>query len=144
MGGHEVDVGDLAGHVPQWVLLVAVGAPGVWAVATRWMDNHKARGKERVDLVRLAEEVSAKAIARLQAQIDALEAELNELRKEHADTIASKDAELALLRGQLRQALALADVYERKLTENGIPHEKPAQPFFLVPAGDYPAEISAV
>lgn len=139
-----MDAGDLAGHVPTWVLIVFAAAPGVWAIVTRWQDNRKARSRERVDLVRLAEEVSAKAIARLQAQIDALEAELNELRKEHADTIAAKDAELALLRAQLRQALALADAYERKLTENGIPHEKPSQPLWRVPAGDYPAEISAV
>lgn len=58
-------------------------------------------------------------------------------RKDHAEKITAKDAEIALLRGRLRQALATADTYERKLTENKIPHEPPAPPFWLIEAGDY-------
>lgn len=126
-----------------WPFAVAA-APGAWAVYKTWRSGQKTTRRERVDLIKIAEEISAKAIERLQARVEALEAELTELRKEHADTISAKDAELALLRGELRQAWALADAYERKLTEAGIPHEKPMQPLWRVPAGDKPTEISAV
>ncbi|MBJ7410113.1 MAG: hypothetical protein JHD15_07065 [Phenylobacterium sp.] len=109
--------------------MAIVGAPGVWAVATRWLDDQKVGRKERVDLVKLAEEVSAKAIQRLQARVEALEAELTELRKEHAETVTAKDARIALLEqklelkeGELRQVRSTAESYDRLLTEKGIDH----------------------
>lgn len=124
-----MDASGLVGHVPTWVLLAIVGAPGVWAVATRWLDDQKVGRKERVDLVKLAEEVSAKAIQRLQARVEALEAELTELRKEHAETVTAKDARIALLEqklelkeGELRQVRSTAESYDRLLTEKGIDH----------------------
>ena len=81
---------------------------------------------------------------RLRERVTHLEDELAEMRRQlnqSADSIAAKDAELALLRGRLRQVLALAQSYEAKLTEHGIPHEQPSQPFWRVEAGDYPTEL---
>lgn len=118
-----------------------VAAPGLWAVWKQWNDGRKGRSKERVDLLKLAQEVAADAIKSLQDRVEALEEELTELRKEHAQSIASKDAEIALLRGEVRQWQALADAYERQLTEAGVPHEKPSQPIWRVPPGNYPADV---
>lgn len=109
-----------------------VAAPGLWAVWKQWNDGHKGRSKERVDLVKLAEEVSAKAIVRLQEQIEKIEREFGEFRKRHDDMIEAKDARIARLEqllamqeGETRKWRATAESYERILTEKNIDHIPP-------------------
>lgn len=132
-----MDVGDL--FKEAWPYAI-VAAPGLWAVWKQWNG-----GKS---LVTVAQDAAKGVIAdlraeveRLQHDVQALESELSLARKEHADTIAAKDAELTLMRGRLRQALANVDAYERLLTANNIPHEPTRQTFYRVEAGDYPTDI---
>lgn len=143
-----MDLGDLADKLPTWLLLAAFGAPGFWAVFKQWDAGRKDGAKQHADLVKIAQEAAAGVIEDLQAHIDRLhtrisnlEAELNEARREHSETVASKDAEIALLRGQVRQWQALAQSYEQKLSQAGIEHELPRQPFWGLPAGDTPADL---
>lgn len=137
-----MEANELLRDAPSWVGYVVVGAPGAWAVVKLWLDGRKDRSQQRTDLIKLAQEVAADAIKSLQDRVEALEEELTELRKEHAQSIASKDAEIAMLRGELRQWQAIADTYERQLTDAGIPHEKPSQPIWRVPPGNAPTDVS--
>jgi hypothetical protein len=137
-----VDVGDFLGKLPLWAGFAVVAAPGLWAVWKQSSADRVIARKERVDLIRIAQEVSAETIADLRRRVEELEGEVNAMRKEHTESIAAKDAELALLRGELRQAWATVDAYERLLTVNEIPHEKPAQAFWRVPPGNQPGEVS--
>jgi biopolymer transport protein ExbB/TolQ len=149
-----VEVGDLVGKVPLWLAVLLIAWPVFWPVVTRWLDGRRDQTKERAkqleeearqraELIRLAQEVAKDAIQSLQDRVDALEAEMSEMRREHAHSIAAKDAEIALLRGEVRQWQAIADTYERQLTEAGIPHEQPTQPIWRVPAGDAPTDLRA-
>lgn len=125
-----------------------VAAPGVWALWKVWVEGKKASRKERADLIQIAQQAAAAVIKdlrdeadRLRERVEELEGEVTELRKEHADSIAAKDAELSLVRGHLRQAHATLEAYERLLTQHDIPHEKPTMPYWRVAAGDYPVEL---
>lgn len=132
-----MDAGELFSQ--SWAYGI-VAMPGVWAVYKQWSG-----GKS---LVAIAQEAAKGVIAdlraevdRLQGQVDDLVTELSLARKEHAETVAAKDAKIALLEGQLRQALALAQSYEQKLVDAGIPHELPRQPFWGVEAGASPPAL---
>jgi hypothetical protein len=139
---------DWLAELRTWGPLAGGAVAGVVPWLKVLSDAKKARERreiddvrQRVDLIKIAEEISAKALARLQSRVEALEAELTELRKEHAQTVAAKDAKIVLLEGYLRQALALAQSYEQKLSDAGIPHEKPRQPFWGIDAGSEPSEL---
>ena len=134
----------------DWPNAVAVAGAG-WALLKVYTAKREATQKQRTDLVKIAQEAAAGVIDDLQQHIDrlhgriqALEEELMLARKEHSDTIAAKDAELSLLRGRLRQALANVEAYERLLTANKIPHPQPMQAFYLVEAGDYPTDVQPI
>jgi hypothetical protein len=146
-----VEATELLEGLPAWVGYLAVGAPGAWAVIKLWIDGRKDQSKQRADLIKIAQEAAASVIEDLQAHIDrlqariaTLEAELSTARREHTDSIAAKDAEIALLRGEVRQWQAIADTYERQLTDAGVPHEKPSQPVWRVPPGTAPTDVSPV
>jgi hypothetical protein len=121
--------GPLAGGImvsfPPWIKM--------------WIDGRKVASDERTDLIRIAQDAAASVINSLQDRVEALEAELTKFREESDKRLASKDAELSMLRGQLRQWMALAEAYERLLETNNIPHEKPAQPFWRVEIGHDPS-----
>lgn len=113
-----------------------------------WAAARESGGQRRADLIKIAQEAAASVIDELRAEADRLrerlekvEGDFGEFRRTHDTMIADKDAEIAMLRGQLRQALAHADTYERLLTKHEIPHDKPTQPFWRVAAGDYPTEL---
>lgn len=138
-----------AALLKEWGPFAGAAVVGALPWFKIWRDSRKDRSQERSDLIKIAQDAAKGVIKdlreevdRLQRQIAELESEMTADRKEHAQTIAAKDAEIALLRGRLRQALATADTYERTLTANNIPHEPPAQPFWLIEAGDYPVELS--
>lgn len=140
-----MDVGDLFKQLWPYAI---VAAPGLWAVWKQLSSGQAASRKERIDLVRLAEEVSANAIkelrednAALRGRLDEIEEEFAAFRRTHDGMIADKDAELALIRGENRQLKALLEAYERLLEANGIPHEKPMQPYWRVAAGEKPVEL---
>lgn len=125
---------DVAFLLKTWPYLLAA-APGVWTVYKTWNDGRTNTRKDRIDLIRLAQEVAKEAITHLENRIKVLEDELSQLRKEHLDTVTAKDAKILILEGQLRQALAEADAYERLLTANDIAHPKSARPFFALADG---------
>lgn len=112
-------------------------------------DAARDRRREKQELITIAQAAAADTIkwlreevAGLRKELHALEAELTQLRKEHSDTIAAKDAELALIRGELRQREAVIAALERFIVANGL--EPPAhntQAFFLVPPGADPTDI---
>lgn len=140
--GRGRDVG-LFTELKEW-LPAAFGGSGLLVAARLWFDARQARKSEkaakdvqRTDLVRIAQDAAGAVIAdlrkeadRLREQLDKLDAEFATFRKAHDTMIADKEAELALLRGKVRALEATVDAYERLLTANNIPHEKPAQPFF--------------
>jgi hypothetical protein len=125
-----------------WPYLL-VGAPGVWAVYKQWTARQDANRKDRGDLVKIAQDAAGAVIQdlrdegdRLQKRVDSLEAELSAVRKEHSETVAAKDAKILMLEGQLRQALAAADAFDRLLTANDIPHSPPTRPYFELDGGE--------
>src|SRR6185369_16900067 len=102
-----------------------------------------AKEANRNELVQIATEAAGRVISdlskeidRLRKQLDEVEAEFAEFRKAHDSMILEKDAELALLRGQVRQLSATVDAYERLLTAHDIPHERPAQIFYEIRGGE--------
>lgn len=118
-----------------------VALPGLWAVYKQWTGGKSlvtiAQDAAKSVIVELRAEVE-----RLQEQVDDLVAELSLARKEHADTLAAKDAELALARGENRQLRAQLEALERLLDDAGIPHERVMQqPFYRVPPGIGPADL---
>ncbi len=133
-----------AGEFVKWGLAVLGGA-GVFPWIKMWFDGRarrsKADTKQRADLMEIAETAANNALSRLEAEIRRahtriaeLEAELIEARKEHTEMLAAKEARLALLEGEIRHWMQIADSYERQLTEAGIPHTKPTQPIWRVAA----------
>lgn len=132
---------DLA-LLKEWGPLVGGALAGALPWVKIWRDGRKARAVDEAALIKLAQQVAEDAIKSLRQRVQELEDEVNELRREHAQSIAAKDAEIALLRGEVRQWQAIADTYERQLSEAGIPHEKPAQPIWRVPPGNAPTDVS--
>lgn len=138
--GRDVDLPQL---LKEWVLPLG-GLGGLAASVKLWIDASAARKSEkatkatqRTDLIKIAQDAAGAVIADLRAEVDRLHKQLAEVhaefgsfRKAHDSMIADKEAELALLRGKVRALEATVDAYERLLTANNIPHEKPAQPFF--------------
>ena len=140
---------DFVGWVEKhWVHLSGGGA-AVWAAAKWWSVSARAGRKDRADLVRIAQDAASQVIqdlrdentrkgqqiADLERRQDALQNEMTDLRKGHIAMVEAKDARIVLLEAQVRQALATAAAYEKLLEEHGIPHEKPAQPFWLIADG---------
>lgn len=132
-----------AALLKEWGPFVGAAVVGVLPWVKMWRDGRKARATDAATLIKLAQQVAEDAIKDLRNRVKELEDEVTELRKEHAQSIAAKDAKIALLEGELRQAWATADAYERLLTDNDIPHEKPSQPIWRVPASNGPHDVSA-
>jgi uncharacterized protein HemX len=140
-GGQSGGLGDAL--VKLWPVIAGVAVAG-WtslraALKGREL-NDRARGevitiaqKAATDMIRLLEERGV----HLQKRVDDLEDEVQTLQR----GLTSKDAELALLRGQVRQWQSVALSYEAKLTEAGIAHERPRQAFWGLEAGDAPADL---
>lgn len=109
-----------------WPYLVTA-SPAAWLLYLRWSDSKKQFRAERADLIQIAQEAAGHVIGDLRAEIDRLRTEMAELhteiataRKEHAVMLAQKDAEITMLRGELRQREALLEAYERVLKANNI------------------------
>jgi outer membrane murein-binding lipoprotein Lpp len=111
-------------------------------------DAQAAREKQKIDLFQIAQEVAQELVQdlraevqRLRSEVAALEAEMLALRKDHAESIAAKDAELAVLRGELRAKDAMLAAYERYVTKNGLEPLHPSEPFYRVPSGSGPSDL---
>lgn len=138
--------------VTKYWPIIAGGAVAAWTVFRAWATGRRkdeerdaretaAKLQQRNDLIGIAEEVSGKALLRLQGEVDRQAKRVSELEDEVRELHTAmnvKDAELSLLRGELREWKARADAYEKLLEANNIPHEKPRQPFWRVDAGDSP------
>jgi hypothetical protein len=95
-----------------------------------------ARAAAKIDLTRLAAEVSAEAIQTLRDELHRLTLEIEDLRaqfaaaqRDHIRMIADKDAEIALLRGRNRQLEATIAAHRRHMIAAGL--ELPAEPAFF-------------
>lgn len=131
-----------------WITGLAVGTLP-WLKL--WSDSQAAHRKDRADLVKIAQEAAASVIKdlrdeadRLQDRVAALEDELSTLRRDHAETVAAKDAKITLLEGQLRQALAESQAYHRLLSANGIVHAPPKQTFYELEGGEVQPLVSTI
>jgi hypothetical protein len=154
-----VDALDVAKET--WPILAGAGAGVVsfmGAIITwlKWRDDAdklredaaNAREKQKGDLVSIAQRVAGELVQdlrdevkRLRAEVAALESEMLALRKDHADIIAAKDAELTVLRGELRQKDATIDALQRYISANGLPQPTPHPHAFRVPPGDGPQPL---
>jgi chromosome segregation ATPase len=153
-------VGDFL--TKYWAPIAGAGVAG-WTLLNSWLSGRRkdkdrtdretasalasadresaAKLQQRNELIGIAEEVSGKMISRLQAEAERLAKKVEELEDEVRDlqkAMNGKEAELTLVRGDLRQWKALAAAYERLLELHNIPHEKPVQPIWRVEAGDEP------
>lgn len=109
-----------------WPYLV-VAVPGVWAAFVQFRRFSSEDRKERSDLVKIAQDAAGAVIQdlrdeadRLRQRLEAVEAELNGLRKEHAMMLADKDAQITLLKGEKNQLQAELDALKRWLAKKGI------------------------
>lgn len=141
-----MDVGHLLGEAWPYAI---VAVPGIFAAWKAWSVGRR-------DLVKIAHDAAASVIGDLRKEIDRshqeidrlhrqqeeLEREFAEFRRTHDTMIADKDAEIALLRGRLREAEAIIQAQDRLLDRHGIPHEHPrSSAFWGVPAGSGPADL---
>lgn len=102
----------------------------------------EAKAVQRTDLIKIAHDVAGGLIAELRTESDRLrkrvaeiETEFASFRKVHDKMIGDKEAELSLLRGRVKSLEATLDAYERLLTQNNIPHAKPAEHFTVLRDG---------
>jgi predicted nucleic acid-binding Zn-ribbon protein len=135
-----------------WAQMVAIATGSGWAL-NRWLDARSkkraeavaaiaARAAAKVDLTRLAQEVAAEAIQTLRdelhrqaVEIEELRREIHDIQRDHAKTMAEKDAEITLLRGRIRQLEATIAAHRRQMANAGLP--LPAEPaFFEIADGD--------
>lgn len=135
---------------------------GLLAWVKFWADARAIKGREEADLIKIAQDAASGVIrelreeanrqrdeaaelrdegAQLRRRVEELENEMSVMRAAHVQSLAAKDAEISMLRARERHWQTVADVYERLLEANAVPHEKPAQPFWRVPAGDYPVDL---
>lgn len=129
-----------------WAHVVAVATAAGWAINKRLDARAKARSdaiaaaaaKEvvKLDLAKLVREETAEIIQRLREEVDHWVAEVEKLRQEihdvqrdHAKTLAEKDAEIALLRGRERQLEATIAAHRRQMVAAGLP--LPPEPAFF-------------
>lgn len=145
-GGHD-GFGEAA--TKYWPIAAGLAAAG-WTSFKAWLSGRKAKDREakaliaaaalqRGELVEIAQKAAKDVIkiltdenARLSKEVDDLRFEFKELQISTAKALMTKDNELMLLRGDLRQALSFAGSYDRLLTEHSIPHEKPSKPFWEI------------
>jgi hypothetical protein len=111
-----------------WPFLI-VGAPGLFAAWKAWTT-------QRSDLVKIAQDAAGAVIqslrdeaVRLAKRLEQVESELDELRKEHAQMMANKDARITLLEGEQRQLQAQVEAYRRILASHDLPD--PGRPAFF-------------
>lgn len=147
--GHKIVMaggGDYGDAVSKFWPLVAGFAVAIWTITRSWFARHDLSEKAKTTLVAIAQKAAGDVIKMQSDQIsiqsnqitaqakriDQLESEFDGLQKKHSEMMASKDAEITLLRGECREAMTLAMSYERLLTENKVPHEQPIRPFWDV------------
>ena len=136
---------------------VAAGVGGGLAAWAKWRSDMRkfkreeeaARQQHQQQLIVIAQKAAAdviqglrEEIARLRKEVDALERELNSARREHAETVAAKDAKIMLMEGELRQKEAIIDKLERFIRDQGLEVPTPkARHYYAVPSGDGPAPV---
>lgn len=142
---------DAAAIVKEWGWIGAA-ATAAAALFKTWWDSRSAKRRDENEMFRIAQEAASDGIgdlrdiiethrqelSQLRGRVRELETELTEARREHAEATAAKDAKIALLEGEVRHWISIAQSYEHQLTEAGIPHAKPARPFWAVPAAGAP------
>lgn len=161
--GRGVNVEQLVQHWGPWLGALLVGSLPFFKF---WRDGATAkaregakRASEQANLIKIAQDVAGDLVKDLREEIkranedrdelrregdqlrrdlEGVKTELAEFRRKHDAMMADKDAELALLRGENRQLLAILESYRRLLEANGIDPPPMTQPFFRIPAGDTP------
>lgn len=138
---------DLPAAMEKYWGQVTAFALGVFTVA-KWIADQRAKRRQeaaaevaaraaaKIDLTRLAQEVSAEAIQTLRdelhrqaLEIETLRREIHDMQREHIASLADKDAEIALLRGRNRQLEANVAAHRRLMIAAGM--TLPPEPAFF-------------
>lgn len=148
---------DFPTAVEKYWTHVTAGAAGIWIVVKTLLDRRDrqradeqaARAAEAdgdIDLARVTQEAVGRAVEILRAEVERLaetasrfSAELDEVRAEVRELhrmIASKDAELALAYGKIRQLEAENEALKRQLAAAGWRPELQFQATEIVGDGD--------
>lgn len=126
-----------------WPMITGV-AIASWALVRTFLTGRRSEAQEKAaalkqkgELINIAQDAAKGVIKILNEENERLSNEVESLRREFkalqistSAALMTKDTEILLLRGELRQALSFAGSYDRLLTEHGIPHEKPVKPFW--------------
>lgn len=135
-----------------WGPLAVAAVGAVLSILVFRRDTRNAQRRDRADLIRLAQEAARATIDdlrieidrgnasqdRLRARVEEVEREFADFRRKHDDMIEAKDAELVMLRGEVRQLRTVIDSYQRLMRANGIEPPPLTQQFWSVPSGDGP------
>lgn len=133
---------DLPTAVEKYWAQIVIAVGGAWTALKFWSDQRAkrretaaaslaARAVAKLDLTKLAQEAAADVIQTLREEVDhwtgevaKLRDELREARREHAQVIAQKDAQIALLEGEKRQLTAKVEALQRVIVSHGWPEAK--------------------
>lgn len=128
-----------------WPFLVAV-APGAFALWRFETARRRGLRTDRKDLIKIAHDAAAQVIEQLQAEIDRLRAQLDEvdrelsiLRKDHAEMMAQKDARITMLEGEKRALEAQVHSLENLLVRSGVTPPKPGATYWEMKDGQLEA-----
>lgn len=126
---------DLPALVEKMWPYVLVASPGLLAAWKAW-------ATQRSDLVKIAQDAAGAVIQRLLEEVgryadrlERVEQELADLRREHAQVIAQKDAQIALLEGEKRQLTAKVEALQRVIAAHGWPEAKTFDAMEIGPDG---------
>lgn len=124
-----------------WPYLI-VAVPGLYAVWKQWQAARQVARKDRADLIKIATEAAGAVIEDLRAEIERLKGEVEDLhselasaRREHAEMIAHKDAQITLLQGEKRQLEQQVAALEDFLRRHGIEPPKQGQTYWTMQDG---------
>jgi ATP/maltotriose-dependent transcriptional regulator MalT len=131
-----------------WPLVAGFAMAG-WALFREWASGRRRRSREtaaalsqRGALITIAQDAAKGVIQiltdenrRLSARVDEIEDEMKRLQAETTLSLRTKDSEIMLLRGDLRQALSFVSAYDKLLSEHAIEHQQPSKPFWVLADG---------
>ena len=134
---------DLPTAIEKYWSQTVVAAGGLWiavkagAAAIKWLVDTKEREtaaaaaaavqerKDKVDALKLVEEIYGELIGNLREEVDRLAQKLDEVRDEMRRMMIDKDAQISLLEGEKRRLQAKVDAYRRILISHGWEDPEP-------------------
>jgi len=121
-----------------WPIVAGI-AGGGWLWLKERFRRRELSDHAKGEIITIAQNAATGMIAILEAEAARLRIrvdELEEVVREMGSMMASKDADFIMLRGRYRQAMATLQLYERLLSQHGIPHDPPAEPMWEIVGSD--------